>query len=131
MTLLDGRMEKVSLIGWHSNKIDRVVRSPGAAEAAAVVNGEDILYHARHQWGEMCSGGTNVFELDETVRSVPGCVVSDSRNVFDKLSTEELSTQGAERRTSLELMCVKHSQRTTGLIIRWVHAVANSSCFSS
>ena len=55
-------MEKVTPTSWHANKIDRVVRSPGAAEAAAVVNGEDHLFHARHQWGEIIGTGTNVFD---------------------------------------------------------------------
>ena len=59
--LLDGNLERITPIAWHANKIDRVARSPGAAEAIAVVNGEDILYHARHQWGEMLGAGTNVF----------------------------------------------------------------------
>ena len=40
--------------------------------------------------------------------------LSDSRNVFDRLQTEELSTHGAERRTSLELMCRSFSKDQQG-----------------
>ena len=47
VSMLQGNMEKVSPILWSSNKIDRVVRSPGAAETRAVVTGEDLLYHVR------------------------------------------------------------------------------------
>ena len=61
-SILEGNMEKVTPTSWHANKIDRVVRSPGAAEAAAVVNGKDHLFHARHQWGEIIGTGTNVFD---------------------------------------------------------------------
>ena len=104
--LLDGNLERITPIAWHANKIDRVARSPGAAEAIAVVNGEDILYHARHQWGEMLGAGTNVFDVDKTVNSITGAVISDSRNVYDRLQTEEFSTKGCEKRTGLELMCL-------------------------
>lgn len=125
LNLLGGSVEKITPIAWHSNKIDRVTRSPGAAEAIAVVNGEDMLYHARHQWGEIhLPEGTNVFNVDEAVNSVEGTLISDSRNVYDKLQTEELSTKGAERRTDLELMCVKHSQKVNHLNLRWVHSEA-------
>ena len=123
-SLLDGHMEKVSPIIWHVNKIDRVVRSPGAAEAVAVVNGEDVLFHARHQWGEMFGPGTNVFDVNEAVNRTLGSVISDSRNVYDRLQTEELSTQGAERRTGLELMSLKYAQKRNHVIIRWVHSEA-------
>ena len=123
-TLLDGHMEKVSPIVWHANKIDRVVRSPGAAEAVAVVNGEDILFHAGHQWGEMTGPGTNVFDVNEAVNRTVGTVISDSRNVYDRLQTEELTTQGAERRTLLELMSLKYAQKRNHVIIRWVHSEA-------
>ena len=111
VSLLEGSMERVSPICWHANKIERVVRSPGAAEAAAVVNGEDVLFHARYQWGEILGPAVDVFDINTTVNMVVGGVISDSRNVYDRLQTEEFNTHGAERRTSLELMCVKHAQR--------------------
>ena len=50
--LFEGHVGKVSPIGWHSSKIDRVSRSPGAAEARSVISGEDYLFHARYQFGE-------------------------------------------------------------------------------
>ena len=124
VSLLDGNLERITPISWHANKIDRVARSPGAAEAIAVVNGEDMLYHARHQWGEMMGKGTNVFDVDQTVNQVIGGVISDSRNVYDKLQTEEYSTKGSEKRTGLELMCLKHAQRVNHVHIRWVHSEA-------
>ena len=123
-SLLDGEIGKVTPIAWHANKIDRVVRSPGAAEATAAVNGEDVLYHARFQWGEIMGPHTNVFDCDSVVNRVVGVLISDSRNVYDKLQTEEIATKGAERRTDLELLCLKHSQRKNQLHVRWVHSEA-------
>ena len=78
MNLLNGGMEKITPISWHAGKIDKVTRSPGAAEARAVVNGEDVLFHARFQYGEMLSDNPNVFDVNHLVNVVPGCVISDS-----------------------------------------------------
>ena len=79
---------------------------------------------ARFQWGELMQSCPDIFDVDSVVREVPGCLISDSRNVYDKLQTSELSAKGAERRTDIELMCLKASQRNTGLILRWVHSEA-------
>ena len=125
--LLDGNVEHVTPIAWHAGKIDRVTRSPGAAEARAVVNGEDLLFHARYQFGELLEEQPNIFDVDTTVNRVLGCVISDSRNVFDKLQSAELSPKGAERRTDIELLCLKSAQRHNNLHVRWVHSEAQLS----
>ena len=124
LSLLDGQVDKVIPIAWHSNKIDKQCRSPGAAEGRAAVAGEDHMYHARFQWGEMMNAQVNIFDVDSIVRSVPGCLISDSRNVYDKLQTTELTIRGAEKKIDLELLCLKHSQRETKVNLRWVHSEA-------
>ena len=126
-TMLDGSMEVVTPISWHAGKIDRVNRSPGAAEAKAVINAEDLLFHARFQFGEIHEKQTDVYDVDKTVNSVLGCVITDSRNVYDKLQSEELSPKGAERRTDIELLCLKASQRNNQVHIRWIHSEAQLS----
>ncbi|OLP95369.1 hypothetical protein AK812_SmicGene22510 [Symbiodinium microadriaticum] len=98
--------------------------SQGSSEAQAAVNGEDLLYYARLQWGEILHGFPNVRAPDEVASSVKGCLVTDSRNVFDKLQTEVLSFRGAEKRTNVELLALKESQLSTQLLIRWVHSEA-------
>lgn len=45
MGLQRGEVQPVSPLAWHSHKIDRACRSPGAAETQAAVNGEDSLYY--------------------------------------------------------------------------------------
>ncbi|CAE7633802.1 RE1, partial [Symbiodinium sp. CCMP2456] len=122
--MLQGEMGRVTPIAWHSNKIDRACRSPGAAEAQAAVNGEDALYFARYQWSELCFGNVNLRHPDETVAKVTGCLVTDSRNVYDKLYTEVLVIKGAEKRTNIELLAIKEAQRNHGVLIRWVHSEA-------
>ena len=75
-------------------------------------------------WGEIIGPQVNVFDINTTVNLVVGGVISDSRNVYDRLQTEEFDTHGAERRTSLELMCLKHAQRCNQVHLRWVHSEA-------
>ena len=122
--LLKGQVEKVTLLAWHSSKITRVCRSPGASEAIAAVNAEDLLYFVRFQFQEMLGTKVNVRTLDRTVNLMPGCVITDSRNVYDKLSTEVLCMRGAEKRTDLELLSLKDAQLTNKVQVRWVHSEA-------
>ena len=125
--LFQGSMGKISFLTWHSNKIDRACRSPGAAEAQAAVNGEDALYYCRYQLAELLYGDVCVHDPDATVRKIPGGVITDSRNVYDKLSTEVMAFKGAEKRTLIELLSVKESQDRLGTQIRWVHSEAQLS----
>ena len=122
--IMDGQVCDVSPMAWHSQKIDRTCRSPGAAEAQAAINGEDALYFARFQWAELLYGHSDRHRPDETVKLVDGCVVTDSRNVYDKLETEVLVIKGAEKRTNIELLALKEAQWNTGVSIRWVHSKA-------
>ena len=122
--LLHGEMCEVSLMSWHSSKIDRTCRSPGASEALAAINGEDNLYYARFQWSELLYGNLDLRRPDLTVRKTFGCLVTDSRNVYDKMNNEVIVVKGAEKRTSIELLGLKEAQRRTDVIIRWVHSEA-------
>ena len=126
-SMLKGAVGCVSPIAWHSSKLDRVCRSPGAAEALAAVNGEDALYYARFQWSELQHGVTDIRDSRQVVSATVGCLVTDSRNVYDKLKNEVIVVKGAERRTDLELLGLKESQDSTGLLIRWVHSEAQLS----
>lgn len=125
--LLAGSCEDISLVGWASQKIDRKCRSPGAAEAMAAVNGEDHLYFARFQLSEMLGMAADVRNVDASVNSVIGCLITDSRNVFDKLETEVMVLKGAEKRTDIELLSLKAAQANNQVIIRWVHGEAQLS----
>ena len=122
--LLRGELDTVSPISWHSQRIERKCRSPGAAETQAAVNGEDALFYARFQWAEIVHGNVNLRYPAETVRRVGGCLITDSRNVYDKLQTEMLVIKGAEKRTNIELLSVKEAQQTSDLVLRWVHSEA-------
>ncbi|CAE7738557.1 RE1 [Symbiodinium sp. CCMP2456] len=124
LSLLQGEVEKISPISWQSHKIDRVCRSPGAAESQAAVNGEDQLYYVRYQWSELMYGAPDTKDPDSSVTKVTGCVITDSRNVCDKLRTEVLSIKGAEKKSNIELLSLKEAQARTKVIMRWVHSEA-------
>ena len=124
VSLLQGDVCSITPILWHSHKVDRVCRSPGAAETQAAVNGEDHLYYARYQWSEMLYGPADTKNPDAAVRRVLGCVISDSRNVYDKLQTEVVSIKGAEKRANIELLSLKEAQHRTKVLVRWVHSEA-------
>ena len=123
-TMLQGDLCQVTPVAWHSNRIDRACRSPGAAEAHAAINGEDALYFARYQWHELLYGAQDLRAPEQDVKNITGCLITDSRNVYDKLATTVLSIKGAEKRTHIEMIALKESQLQTGLILRWVHSEA-------
>ncbi|OLQ08926.1 Copia protein [Symbiodinium microadriaticum] len=126
-SMLQGEVAGVSAVSWHSNKISRPCRSPGAAETQAAVNGEDVAYFARYQWGELMYGTPDTRNPEATVSRVVGVLISDSRNVHDKLNTAVLTIKGEEKKANIELLAVKEAQQRTGLIVRWVHSEAQLS----
>ena len=57
--------------------------------------------------GEMLGPPFRMQEPNSLVNQIPGCLVTDSRNVYDKIRTEVLSPKGAERRVDITLMRIK------------------------
>ncbi|CAE7701788.1 RE1 [Symbiodinium sp. CCMP2592] len=124
LALAAGEVTEISPVSWHSSHLDRTCRSPGSAEVQAAVNGEDSLYFARYQWSEMLHGEVDVRQPNDAVSRVPGYLITDSRNVYDKLTTEVLVIKGAEKKSNIELLSVKEAQMSTGIHVRWVHSEA-------
>ncbi|CAE7268352.1 unnamed protein product [Symbiodinium pilosum] len=120
----EGYMCDVNPMFWSSSKIGRVCRSPGSAEARAAIDGEDVLYLLRYQWGELLGRRPNLKDPDTCVKQTPGILVTDSRNVFDRMQQPYISPTGEQKRIDLELLMLKESQRRTQLEIRWVNAQA-------
>jgi len=122
--ILEGRCSPVSAIAWHSSKIGRVCTSPGSSEAIAATNAEDLLFFSRFQLAEMLGYHVNIREPNSTVNKIVGCLVTDSRNVYDKLATEVVVAKGAEKRVDVTLMRLKESQNVNQVLVRWVHSDA-------
>lgn len=127
--LLDGDLCPVSPMYWSSSKITRVCRSSAAAVTRAAVDGEDIMYSVRFQLSEFLGFPPNIWNCDEVVNHVPGVLVSDSKNVYDRLSQTMLTLRGAEKRSDLETLCLKEATETASVKVRWVNGdsqLANS-----
>ena len=122
--MLDGDVSKVSPMFWQSSKITRVCRAPGAAEARAAIDAEDVLYLIRFQWSELMGYQPSLRDPDDLVRKVLGVLLTDSRSVYDKLQRPYISPTGESKRVDIELLTLKESQNELDLILRWVNSEA-------
>ena len=122
--LLDGAMCKVTPIAWHSAKISRQCRSPGAAESLAAIDCEDLLYAVRLQFFELTGGTVLVRQTGKQVKTVNAVLVTDSTNVYDRLQNTVYVPKGPERRTALEMIGLKEAIVETNLNLRWVNSDA-------
>ena len=127
--LLAGDLTSITPIVWQSAKIQRACRSSAAAETRAAVDAEDELYAVRFQTFEFEGGHVNVWRCDDAVRAVDAVLISDSKNLYDRLGQTVLTLKGAEKRTDIETLCLKESTASTNLVVRWVNGdsqLANS-----
>ena len=122
--LLQGEVARVSPMFWQSGKIERVCRAPGASEAHAAIDAEDVLWLLRYQWFELSGGIPDMHNPDEAVSKTKGVLITDSRSIFDKLQRPYISPTGQSKKIDIELLILKQSQEKTGLIIRWVNSEA-------
>ena len=109
---------------WQSGKIERVCRAPGASEAHAAIDAEDVLWLLRYQRFELSGGIPDFHEPDQAVSEVKGVLITDSRSIFDKLQRPYISPTGQSKKIDIELLILKQSQEKTGLEIRWVNSEA-------
>ena len=119
-----GEISSVSPMFWKSGKIDRICRSPGSAEARAAVDAEDNLFMLRYAWAEFCGFEADPWDPDALVRLVSAILVTDSRNVYDKLERPYITPKGASKKIDIELFALKEAQRGTHLDVRWVNSDA-------
>lgn len=119
--ILEGSLVEVNPIYWNSSKINRVCRSSASAETRAAVDGEDIMFATRFQMSEFQGYKANIWDPDETVTKTPGVLISDSKNLFDRLSQTIMTLQGAERRSDIESLCLKEAILFSDVKVRWVN----------
>ena len=63
------------------------------------------------------------------MRNVAGAIVSDSKNMFDRLTQPILTLRGSEKRSDLETLCLKEAMESCGVMVCWVNGdgqLANS-----
>lgn len=97
---------------------------PGASETKAGVECDDDIFFVRAVWSELQGHYLQLRDPSETVKKTPGVLVSDSRNLYDKVTKPVMTIKGAEKRSDMEGLIIKESMDTTGLQVRWVHSDA-------
>ena len=122
--LREGHEADVTPVAWRSSKIDRVCRSPAASETIAALNWEDDLFYLRTLWSEMAGFPLNLRHPDEAVRTIPGHLITDAKNQFDKLHAPILTIKGAEKRSDIEALSLRENLEKGSTTISWVHGDA-------
>ncbi|CAE7256731.1 unnamed protein product, partial [Symbiodinium sp. KB8] len=119
--LLQGDLVDISPIFWQSAKAHRTCRSSAAAETLSAVDAEDELYAIRLQVSEFRGDVVSLWSCDESVKTVDGVLITDSKNLYDRLNRTVMTFRGEEKRSDIESMCLKESMNCTSLNIRWVN----------
>lgn len=114
----DGEMTKVSPIFWQSSKIHRKCRSPAAAETCAAVDGDDEAFAIRFQLAEFLGLPVSIWDINASIQNIPGLVISDSKNLYDRLSKTVVTLKGEEKRSDLESLCPKESMNCANTQLR-------------
>jgi len=122
--LENGEQSPISIISWRSSKIDRICRSPGAAETKAAVECDDDLFFVRTMWSEIGGSTIDMKNPEVTAQAVPAILVTDSRNVYDKVNKPVMVIKGSEKRSDIEGLIIKESMDHSALQTRWVHSDA-------
>ena len=100
--LLKGDLVTISPMFWQSARIQRTCKSSGAAETRAAADADDELCALRFQASEFLGKEISVWMCDDAVKDVDGVIVSDSKNLHDRLNRTVLTLKGAEKRIDIE-----------------------------
>ncbi|CAK0903294.1 unnamed protein product [Prorocentrum cordatum] len=124
VSFLAGEETGVSLISWRSGKVERTCRSPPSAEVSATVNTEDEVTYVRFLLAELSGWKPDLRDPWAQVRKVQECLITDSKNLYDRLRCPEKRMGGKEFRTGLELLALRDGIVACGCPVRWVHTGA-------
>ena len=122
--LQQGWETNVTPIHWRSGKIERTCRSPACAETMASLDGEDDLTYLRILWNEMRGIPICPRDVDQAASHTTGYVITDARNLFDKLSRATPVVKGAEKRSDIEAISLRENLDRGNSKILWVNGNA-------
>ena len=95
----------------------------------AAADGDDDLFYLRLTRGELLGYPLNSRRPSEVMRQIGGHLVTDAKNLFDKLNTPILTVKGAEKRSDIEALSLRENLERFQTTISWVHGdatIANS-----
>ena len=120
----DGVEVGVTAVHWRSSKIERTCRSPACAETLAALDGEDELTYLRILWNELNGKIINPRYVDEAASHVKGLLMTDARNLYDKLHRATPTVKGAEKRSSIEAISLRENLDHSKTDLHWVNGGA-------
>ena len=118
--LRSGEEAPVTPIHWRSGKIERICRSPAAAETMAALDTEDDLTYLRLLWNEMKGLTINTYNIDDSVKATGAVLIVDARNLYDKLVRATPCVKGAEKRSTIESIGLRQNLERGQTEVRWV-----------
>ena len=92
-----GQESDVTPIHWKSGKIERIYRSPAAAETLAAIDGDDDLIYLRVLWSEMNGHPLDARDPSSCAKWTKGHLVTNAKNLCDKLHAPILTVKGSEK----------------------------------
>ena len=90
---------------------------------------EDELTFLRLLWTDMQGYTISTRKIDESIQYTKGMLITDARNLFDKLIRPTASVKGAEKRSSIEALSLRKNLERGTADIHWVNSgaiIANS-----
>ena len=110
--LLQGKGSNMSLISWHSSRLERVARSSSAAETRAAVDGDDEAVCIRLCLKEVLFGQLDLQNWQSEARQIPAALVVDCRGVQDALARSSSSCLGLkDKKSGFEAPCAQTGSR--------------------
>ena len=86
----------------------------------ASLDGEDDLTYLRFLWAEMQGYDIHPRRLDNGAKLIRALMVTDAKNLYDKLHRATVSVKGAEKRATIEAISLRQNLERTETDLRWV-----------
>ncbi|CAK0897474.1 unnamed protein product [Prorocentrum cordatum] len=121
----NGSMANVSILGWRSFKLPRKIWGSNNNETQSTAFGDEKLWLSRLMWAELDGVEPTRWKLDDTVKTVPGMLITDSRGIYDAILKSESPQLGMRRfRSGEEARGIKEQILRTDVSFRWVNGLA-------
>ena len=93
----------VSLLGWQSKKIKRVVRSSLAAETCSMSTCREHIDWMRTMWEQMTRRYFVLEKYEQFITARPSILVTDCKSLYDAIHKEGAAPASTDKRLAIEL----------------------------
>ena len=100
---IECHMTDMSLIGWSTNKLERVARSSLSAEIQQACITDDELFAASPLWGEINGYQLTTHNVADAAKATPGIIVMDAKGVYVAVQNSSSTGLGlTEKQSGIE-----------------------------